>query len=203
TWLQNSKRPLLRIASDRIKDNIHAGHRLLESLRSIVHDRFSAQTSDVVQISGAGGRDDMKAGLRGQLYGVRADVARSAMDEDGLPGDDVGILEQHLPSCDRDNRSRCCLDEAQGLWFWRHHSGRRQRIFRVCPIELLVRGPVDFVAESESRYVRSDTFDDPRELGTENQRQGLEFHLALTDESIPIADPRRLDADQQLPSAGF
>jgi hypothetical protein len=66
----------------------------------------------------------MNASLLGQLHGVRANVARSAMDEHGLPGGDVGILEQHLPSRDRDNRSRRCLDEAQGLWFWRDPPGR-------------------------------------------------------------------------------
>src|SRR5262245_5369250 len=144
----------------------------------------------------------MKAGLRSQLYGVRANVARSTMDEHGLPGDDVGILEQHLPSRDRDNRSRCCLDEAQGPWLWRHPSGRRQRIFRVCPTELLVRGPVDFVAELKSRNVCSDPYDDSRELGTESQRQRMEAHLALADEGVPIAHPCGLDADQQLVSAG-
>ena len=38
------------------------------------------------------------------------------------------------------------------------------------PAELLVRGSIDFVAELESRNVRSDAFDDSGELGTENQR---------------------------------
>ena len=71
------------------------------------------------------------------------------------------------------------------------------------PAELLVRGSIDFVAELESRNVRSDAFDDSGELGTENQRQALEFHLVFTDESVPMAHPCRLDADQQLPSAGF
>src|SRR5262247_3994874 len=99
----------------------------------------------------------MKPSLLGQLYGVRAHVARSAMDEHGLAGGDVGILEQHLPRRDRDNRSRRCLDEAQGRRFWRYPSGRRHRILRIGPTELLVRGPVDFVAELESRHVRSDT----------------------------------------------
>src|SRR5262249_9617359 len=88
---------------------------------------------------------------------------------------------------DCDNRSRGRLDEARGLWFWRYQIGPRHRIFRVCPAELLVRGAIDFVAERQSRNVRSDTFDDSRELGTENQKQGLEFQLALTDESIPVA----------------
>ena len=131
-----------------------------------------------------------------------ANVARSAMNQHGLPGGDVGILEQHLPSRDGDNRNRRGLDEAQGLWLWRHPSGRRHRIFGVCPAELLVRGPVDLVAELESRNVGPDTFDDSRELGTESQRQGLELHLTLTDEGVPMTHPCRLDADQQLPSAG-
>src|SRR5262249_32950270 len=144
----------------------------------------------------------MKASLLGQLYGVRANVARSAMDEDGLPGGDVGILEQHLPSRDRDNRSRRRLDEAQSLWFGRHHSGRRHRIFRICAAELLIRGPVDFVAERESRNVRSDPFDDSRELGTENQRQELEFHLALADEGVPMATPAALTRTSSCPTPG-
>src|SRR5262249_61427794 len=122
----------------------------------------------------------MKATLRRHLDGVRADVARSAMNQHGLPGGDVGILKQHLPSRDRNNRNRRGLDEAQGRWLWRHPSGRRHRIFGVCPAELLVCGPVDLVAELESRNVGPDAFDDSRELGTESQRQRLELNLTLT-----------------------
>src|SRR5262245_19775008 len=114
----------------------------------------------------------------------------------------IGLYAGCLQINDRPNRSRRCLDEAPCLWLWRHPSGRRGRIFGVCPAELLVRGPVDFVAELESRNVGPDTFDDSRELGTESQRQGLELHLTLTDEGVPMTHPCRLDADQQLPSAG-
>src|SRR5262245_65978847 len=108
----------------------------------------------------------MKATLLRHLDGVRADVARSAMNQHGLPGGDVGILEQHLPSRDRDNRNRRGLDEAQGRWLWCHPSGRRHRIFGVCPTELLVRSPVDLVADLESRISVPDTFHHLRWLGT-------------------------------------
>src|SRR5215475_13463914 len=88
-------------------------------------------------------------------------------------------------------------------WILLQPSGRRDRQPRIGPAELLVRGSIDFVAELESRNVRSGAFDDSGKLGTENQGQALEFDLALTDESVPMTHPCRLDADQQLPSPGF
>ena len=102
----------------------------------------------------------MKANLLGQLYGVSANVACGAMDKYGLPGGYVGIIEEHLPSRDSYNRSRGRLDEVQSLRFLRHLFGRRQRIFCVCPGELLVCCPVYFVASLEPRDFRSDRFDD-------------------------------------------
>ena len=63
----------------------------------------------------------------------------------------------------------------------RHHSGRCQRVFCVCPAKLLVGCPINFVASLESRSVRADRFDDSRALGTQNEGQGLELNLALTD----------------------
>jgi hypothetical protein len=82
---------LLRVSSNGIKDNINSSQRLLESVPFIVHNSFSTQTSDVVQIGGGGGRDYLKTSLLGQLYGVRANVARGPMDEYGLPRRYVGI----------------------------------------------------------------------------------------------------------------
>src|SRR5690349_18420445 len=102
----------------------------------------------------------MKASLAGQLCGVSANVACGPMDKYGLSGGYVGIIEEHLPSRNSYNWSRGRLDEVQGLWFLRHHSGRRQRIFCVGPSELLVCCPVYFVAELESRNFRADCFDD-------------------------------------------
>jgi hypothetical protein len=58
----------------------------------------------------------MKASLAGQLHGVSANVACGPMDEYGLPGSRVGILEKHLPSRDSYDWSRSCFDEVQGFF---------------------------------------------------------------------------------------
>src|SRR5262249_5617161 len=98
--LQDLKRPLLRVASDGIKDDIHSSQRLLESILFVVHNSFSTQASDVVEIDRGCGRDHMKARELRQLYGVRTDVARGSMDEYGLPSSYTGVVEKHLPGRD-------------------------------------------------------------------------------------------------------
>ena len=88
--LQNSKRPLRRISSNRIENDVHSGQRLLESRRLIVNDSFGAQPPDVVDAIGGDGRDHMEAGLAGQLYRVGAHVACGPMNERRLPGGVAG-----------------------------------------------------------------------------------------------------------------
>jgi len=56
-------------------------------------------------MSGGGGGHNMKAGFFGQLHGVSVNIACGPVDEYGLPGGDVGILEEHLPGPDGDNWS--------------------------------------------------------------------------------------------------
>src|SRR5262245_8636571 len=100
----------------------------------------------------------MKTGLAGQLYGVGANIARGAVDEYGLPGGYLAILEEHLPSCDSYNRGRGRFDEVQALWFLSHHFGQRHGIFSICPSELLAGCPVYFVARSKPRDARPNRF---------------------------------------------
>ena len=75
TRFQNPKRPLLRLASDRIKDNIDSLQGILESLGSIIQNSFSAQGCNVSLIPGGCGRDHMEPGLPGQLDGVSANIS--------------------------------------------------------------------------------------------------------------------------------
>src|SRR5207245_4890587 len=100
TGLQDSKRPLLRVSSHCVKDNIKPSQRLFQSLLFIVHNSFRAQRSDVIQIGRSGSGDYMKASQFGQLYGVSANVARGPVDEYALPGGYVGVIEEHLPGRD-------------------------------------------------------------------------------------------------------
>ena len=55
------------LAPDGIEDDIYASQRLLDSLCFIVHDALRAQHGEVLPIRGANDRDDVKAGLAGQL----------------------------------------------------------------------------------------------------------------------------------------
>ena len=88
--LQNSKRPLLRISSNRIENDVHSGQRLLESRRLIVNNSFGAQPPDVADAIGGDGRDHMEVGLAGQLYRVGAHVACGPMNERRLSGGVAG-----------------------------------------------------------------------------------------------------------------
>lgn len=151
---------MLRVSPHRIKDHIHRIDELLESLCLVVHDSFSAKASYIVQIGGGGSREHMNTGLPGQLYGLRSNVARGPMDEQCLPSLRVGIVEEHLPGCDPDDRSRGRLDRIQALWFVRHHPSRRKRIFGIRPGPLLAPGSVHVVANLEPGDVRADRFDD-------------------------------------------
>ena len=46
-----------------------------------------------------------------------ANIARGTVDEYGLPGGHLAILEEHLRSRDSYNRGRGRFDEIQALWF--------------------------------------------------------------------------------------
>jgi hypothetical protein len=160
--------------------------------------------SDVLSIRGCGGRDYMKAGLIGQLYGISANIAGAPVDKYGLTSGYVRVIEKHLPSRDTHDRSGRRLDEVQGLWFLRHHFGRSQRTFRISPGELFVGSSVYLITSPESGNARPDCVDDSRHLGAENEGQVLvKLTLALTNERIPRAYSRRFYANQELPLLGF
>src|SRR3982751_4625876 len=76
-----------------------------------------AQSSDVIQIGRSGSGDYVNANRFVQLYGVSANVAGVPVDEYALPGDYVGVIEEHLAGRDGHDRSRGRLDQVQSRWF--------------------------------------------------------------------------------------
>jgi hypothetical protein len=70
---------------------------VLQLLGLEVDEGVGAQTQRGVAVVGASCADHLGAHRAGQLHGDRADAARGAVDEDALPGLEVGMAEQGLP----------------------------------------------------------------------------------------------------------
>ena len=59
-------------------------HDLGEILRVVVDDLVGAEAAHVVEVGRAGGRDDARADMLGELDGEARNAAGAALDEDGL-----------------------------------------------------------------------------------------------------------------------
>ncbi len=67
-----------------------------------------AQAEDGVPVGGAAGADHAGSRLVCELDGDRADRAGGAVDQDGLPGDEAGVVEQALPGGQSGDRQCGC-----------------------------------------------------------------------------------------------
>ena len=62
-----------------------------------VHKLLDSKAERTVPVGGPAGSDHPGADLTGKLHSERADAARGAVDQCGLPGEEVGVVAQGLP----------------------------------------------------------------------------------------------------------
>jgi len=103
--LESAKCTVLRLAPDGVDDDIDATHCVLDALRGVVHNTLGTQHGEVLPMRGASDRDDVNASVAGQLDGICANIACGPENERGLATRHARVIEQHLPSGDRYNRS--------------------------------------------------------------------------------------------------
>ena len=70
---------------------------VLQAVGLQVHKLLDAETDSSVSVGGPAGSDHQRAGLTGKLHSDRADASRGAVDQCGLSGEEVGVVEQGLP----------------------------------------------------------------------------------------------------------
>src|SRR5208337_750719 len=121
--LQNAKRSLPRISSNRVDHHVDRRHNILELCRLVVHNLLSAQTSYILEIGGPRSCEDLQACILRELHGICAHVARRSMDKNRLSGFRFSMLEQHLPGSDRYDWRRSSLQRAQRFRLSGHHLG--------------------------------------------------------------------------------
>lgn len=98
-------RSLEDVAADDVEHHIHLAD-VPQIVGVQVEERLRAEAERDITVVGSAGADDAGAHLSRELDGDRADAARGAVNEDGLAGREVGVVEQALPGGQSGNGQR-------------------------------------------------------------------------------------------------
>ena len=90
-------RSLEDVAADDVEHHVHLAD-VLQIVGVQVEEGLRAEAERDITVVGSAGADHAGAHLSRELDGDRADAARGAVNEDGLAGREVGVVEQSL-SC--------------------------------------------------------------------------------------------------------
>src|SRR5947207_6828800 len=74
----------LHLAADRVEDDIAAGDGFREILLLVIDDPVGAERADIIVVAGAGGRDDGRTDMLGELDRKTGNTASAALDQDCL-----------------------------------------------------------------------------------------------------------------------
>src|SRR4051812_20314463 len=97
-FLQDEERPILRIATDQVEDQIDLlSQNLLELRLSIIDDLAGSDGLEVCLIAAACRGNDGGTGMRCQLHSIGAHRAGTTMDQDRLLLFQVTVGEDSLP----------------------------------------------------------------------------------------------------------
>ncbi len=96
-WFDQWPGPILCLASNGVDYHIHLMDDVLEGCRMVVNHRFRAQRADKLQVVLGRGADDVSALPARKLNRIVAHTASCAMDQDPLPGLQIGQNEKRYP----------------------------------------------------------------------------------------------------------
>ncbi len=132
-----------------------------------VDDAIGAKDAHSLFVVAVNDGDDIESAEPRELNRVAADIARRAVDGDGLPLGGSRMIKEHLPCGDRANGKRRRLDMGKRGRLSCDHLRRGERIFGVAVDKERVCGTENFVARREAVCLGAARLHDPRNLGAE------------------------------------
>ncbi|BBJ37767.1 hypothetical protein SSPO_004850 [Streptomyces antimycoticus] len=151
------------VSADHVEHDVDLAD-VLQFLGLQVDEGVDAECERGVPVGGPAGADDAGAGLAGELYRDRADAARGAVDQDGLAGGEVAVVEQALPGGEPGD-GQC---GGQGVVDVSRQRGEVAGFHRDVLGERAVAGPVGQaehpLADAQAGGAESQLFDDTGQL---------------------------------------
>ena len=192
-----------RVVAHVVEDDVIALAARPEVLPRVVDDVIGADRAKQLQVLRAAHAGHLGAERLGDLHGERADATRRAVDQDLLSWLNPAIVAKELQGrgCGHADRRRLLERQIRRL---------RDELIRRCA-RVLREGagaPAEhLVAGAEALHVRTDRFDDPRDIGPRNRvlwlrQPGAQAHdprRARHQDPVADMDGRRVDAHEHLP----
>src|SRR5262249_7711848 len=123
--------------------------------------------------AGSAGSDDVDAGPASKLHADRAYAAPGAVDQHGLAGFQVAVVEQRLPRREPGLWQRHGLDEVKSRWLWRQAANLDGHVLGRPPVAVTINEPVDLIAHRQPRGAIAKRDDDARALVGRNERPAI------------------------------
>ena len=201
---QDLERALLGFAANEIDHSVGTPDTFLEPPGPVVDDRVRAELANESRIVSRRSGNDMQARLARELDGIGADASGGAMDQDGLPCREPGVLEQGLPSRHGNDGDAGRLDVAERGGLARDHRRRRQGVLRIGADELRVRHAIDLVSHEGARNPWPHGNDFTRQVRAQRQGQRLrQGTFPGPDPAVPWTYSRGLDLYEDLAWTGI
>ncbi len=193
-------RPRLRLAADQVVDEVDVPGLVLEAFVLVIDDGVGPELADEFDVGGAGGGDDPRPGVAGELDGEVPDPAGGPVDQDGLARAEPAVGEQPLPCGQRGERhggGGCEVDPG----------GHAGHLGRADGDELGERAAVgvehgeDRIADLEPRRLDAARLDRAGEVAAHDQRQHVGADrriMAVADLIVDRVEAGGDDADDDL-----
>ena len=201
---QDLERALLCFAANEIDHSVGTPDTVLEPPGPVVDDRVRAELANESRIVRRRGRNDMQTRLARELDGIGSDASGGAMNHDGLPCREPGVVEQGLPSRHGNDGHAGRFDVAERGGLARDHRRRRQGVLRIGSDELGVRHAIDLLSHERSRNPWPHGNDFTRQIRAQRQGQRLrQGTFPGPDPAVPWTYSRGLDLYEDLAWAGI
>ena len=190
------------VERERIEDHVDVCDGLGEVDGAVVDGLVHAQGTQEVVLGGAGGADDVRAAGLGDLYGEMADAAGRRVDEDPLPGLDVGGVDQCLVGGESGERQGAGLDVVDTCRLAGEDAGGAGHVLGVGTHSMRVgQHAEDLVTRLEQGDAGADGLDDAGDVPPEDEWQTVDGPDLSPVPPVGRVDAGRADGDQDLADA--
>ena len=104
TGLEDGEGSVLRVAADRVEDDVDVAEDLFGPRLLHVNDPIGTEGPHILDVVGQCGRDYVTRNPLGELNGVGAHISCGPMDQDSLRCVYRSVVEDHPPCCASDDR---------------------------------------------------------------------------------------------------
>src|SRR3984957_6278850 len=189
------------VAADRLEHGVDVLHELGEILRLVVDHLVGAEAAHVVEVRAAGGGDDARADVLGELDREARDAAGAALDQDGLAALQRERVLDREEGGEAGERERRGVDMRQRVGLLGDDGRLDGELFRIGAFLADVEHAEHRVAHLQIR-ARADRRDHAGEIPAEAERKRRLLVVAGAPLPVGAVDARGVHVDHDLAGLG-